>query len=262
MKKVTPDIKANICKFEDIPDRINALKDAFKGEKCYIIGAGPSLKNYTQEYLREKLKDELVISLKQSYELLEDIVDIHILNFANYRSYDYKNNDPIVAWEVYEQFHIPMILENKLKCDLILPTSGNWESNEEKKFKGSQCGSLSFDEWTLDKTLNRQFGPSIIFEMAIPIALHLGVTEIVTLGWDIGDINKFDEIEEKEFFQEHFDNSAEKIVYAKTPQTKLELQTIINATEYLNKWLLSKGVKFNIISDINPAHKSIPRIEL
>ena len=57
MKKVTPDIKANICKFEDIPDRINALKDAFKGEKCYIIGAGPSLKNYTQEYLEKLWKN-------------------------------------------------------------------------------------------------------------------------------------------------------------------------------------------------------------
>ena len=87
----------------------------------------------------------------------------------------------------------------------------------------------------LDKTLNRQFGPSLIFEMAIPIALHLGVNKIITLGWDIGDISKFDGIESKEFFQEHFDNSSEKIVYAKTPQTKLELQTIIDSTEFFNK---------------------------
>ena len=144
----------------------------------------------------------------------------------------------------------------------MLPTSGNWEQHEETKFKHSQCGSLSFDDWTLDKTLNRQFGPSLIFEMAIPIALHLGVKGITTIGWDIGDISKFDNIKEKEFFQEHFDNSSEKIIYAKTSQTKLELQTIINSTEYLNKWLLSKNVELNIISDINPAHKSIPRIEL
>ena len=262
MKKISKDIKNKILTYEDIPERINALKDTYKGEKCYIIGAGPSLKNYTQDYLKEKLKEELVISLKQSYEVLEEIVDIHILNFANYRTYDYKDNNPIVAWEIYEQFHVPMILENNLKCDLMLPTSGNWESDEIKKFKESQCGSLSFDNWTLDKTLNRQFGPSIIFEMAIPIALHLGVSEIVTLGWDIGDISKFDDIEGKEFFQEHFDNSSEKIVYAKTPQTRLELETIINSTEFLNKWLKDKGVDFKIISDRNPSHESIERVEL
>jgi len=155
-----------------------------------------------------------------------------------------------------------MILENNLKCDLMLPTSGNWERDELKKFQNSQCGSLSFDQFTLDKTLNRQFGPSIIFEMAIPIALHLGVKEIITLGWDIGDISKFDNIQEKEFFQEHFDNSSEKIVYAKTPQTKLELQTIINSTEFLNKWLKNKGIDFKIISDINPSHNSIERTKL
>lgn len=262
MKQTTKQIRDKILSYENIPERISALKDTYKDEKCYIIGAGPSLNNYSQEYLKEKLKDKLVISLKQSYEILEEIVDIHILNFANYRPYNYKNNNPIVVWEVFEQFHVSMILENNLKCDLMLPTSGNWEPNEEKKFKESQCGSLSFDNWTLDKTLNRQFGPSLIFEMAIPITLHLGVKGITTIGWDIGDISKFDNIKEKEFFQEHFDNSSEKIIYAKTSQTKLELQTIINSTEYLNKWLLSKNVELNIISDINPAHKSIPRIEL
>ena len=262
MIKYTHKIKKDISVFEDIPDRLKVLKDAYKDKKCYIVGAGPSLKNYDVDYVKDKLKDELVITIKQAYELLEDIVDIQILNFANYREYDYKDNNPIVMWEIYEQFHVNMILESNLKCDLMLPTSGNWEQHEETKFKHSHCGSLSFDNWTLDKTLNRQFGPSLIFEMAIPIALHLGVSEIVTLGWDIGDISKFDDIEGKEFFQEHFDNSSEKIVYAKTPQTRLELETIINSTEFLGKWLKSRGVDFKIISDRNPSHESIERIEL
>tara|TARA_B100000073_G_scaffold342932_1_gene346851 strand:- start:321 stop:1109 length:789 start_codon:yes stop_codon:yes gene_type:complete len=262
MIEYTHKIKNEMLTFEDISDRLEVLKNAYKDKKCYIIGAGPSLKNYDVDYVKDKLKDELVITIKQAYELLEDIVDIQILNFANYREYDYKNNNPIVMWELFEQFHVDMIFKNNLKCDIMLPTSGNWERDENKKFKESQCGSLSFDNWTLDKTLNRQFGPSLIFEMAIPIALHLGVNKIITLGWDIGDISKFDGIESKEFFQEHFDNSSEKIVYAKTPQTKLELQTIIDSTEFLNKWLKNKGVDFEIISDRNPAHKSIKRGEL
>ena len=88
-----------------------------------------------------------------------------------------------------------------------------------------------------------------------------GVKEIITLGWDIGDVDKFYETGEEVIFQEHFDNSSEKIEYAKTSQTKLELETIINSTEFFNKWLKSKGVDFKIISDRNPAHKSIERME-
>ena len=65
MKKISKDIKNKILTYEDIPERINALKDTYKGEKCYIIGAGPSLKNYTQDYLKEKLK------LKSSKELFQ-----------------------------------------------------------------------------------------------------------------------------------------------------------------------------------------------
>ena len=37
---------------------------------------------------------------------------------------------------------------------------------------------------------------------------------------------------------------------------------MIDSTEFLNKWLKSKGVDFKIISDTNPAHKSIERVEL
>ena len=162
MINYTHEIRRKMLEFEEITDRLDVLKDTYKGKKCYIVGAGPSLKNYDVDYIKDKLKGELVITIKQAYEMLEEVVDIQILNFANYREYDYKGNNPIVMWELYEQFHVDMILKNNLKCDLMLPTSGNWEQHEETKFKHSQCGSLSFDDWTLDKTLNRQFGPSLL----------------------------------------------------------------------------------------------------
>ena len=90
MIEYTHKIKNKMLTFEDISDRLKVLKNAYKDKKCYIIGAGPSLKNYDVNYVKDKLKDELVITIKQAYELLEDIVDIQILNFANYRKYDYK----------------------------------------------------------------------------------------------------------------------------------------------------------------------------
>ena len=113
------------------------------------------------------------------------------------------------------------------------------------------------------------YGPGIMYETVVHLALYLGVSKIVTLGWDIGDTSKFKGNDLREdVWQDHFYEGYEgvdlgnQIAYAKTPMNLHEINTVVKSTEYLNKWLLSKNVELNIISDINPAHKSIPRIEL
>ena len=100
MIKDTPYLRDIMLQYEDITDRLAQLKNSYEGETCYIVGAGPSLQNYDVDYVKDKLKDNLVITIKQAYELLEEIVDIQILNFANYREYDYKDNNPIVQFKM------------------------------------------------------------------------------------------------------------------------------------------------------------------
>jgi len=263
MHKNTLNLINNINQYEDIPDRLKLLKDSYKDETCYIVSAGPSLKNYTQEYLKEKLEDKLVISIKQSFNILKEIVDFHVLNFTNFQPYDYSNTNNMVIWEVFEQYHPEMILKNNLKCELMLPVIGNRESDIVKRINESQAGKLSFDDYTLDKTMNRMYGPGIMYETVIHLALYLGVKKIVTLGWDIGDISKFKGDKYEDVWQDHFyEDTSDKMAYAPTPMNFHEVNTVVNSTEYLNKWLLSKGVELNIISDRNPAHKSIQRIKL
>lgn len=67
--------------------------------------------------------------------------------------------------------------------------------------------------------MNQPWGPGIMYEMAIPLCLYLGVRKIVTVGWDIGDLSSFEkgtEDDTQRVFQEHFyGNEHEKIVYAK-----------------------------------------------
>ena len=264
MHKNTTELRNQILQYEDIPDRLRLLKDTYKGETCYIVSAGPSLKNYTREYLRSKLQDKLVISVKQSFNMLKDIVDFHVLNLTNFHPYDYSNTNNIVVWEVFEQFHPEIILNNNLKCELMLPVIGNHEPDIVKRINESQAGKLSFDDYTLDKNINRMYGPGIMYETVIHLALYLGVKKIITLGWDIGDVSKFKGNDLKEdVWQDHFyEDTSDKMAYAPTPMNFHEVNTVVKSTEYLNKWLLSKNVELNIISDINPAHKSIPRIEL
>ena len=145
----------------------------------------------------------------------------------------------------------------------MLPVIGNRESDIVKRINESQAGKLSFDDYTLDKTMNRMYGPGIMYETVIHLALYLGVKKIVTLGWDIGDISKFKGDKYEDVWQDHFyEDTSDKMAYAPTPMNFHEVNTVVNSTEYLNKWLLSKGVELNIISDRNPAHKSIQRIKL
>ena len=87
MHKNTNNLRNKILQYEDIPDRLQLLENSYKDETCYIVSAGPSLKNYTPEYLQEKLNDKLVISVKQSFNILKEIVDFHVLNLTNYQVY-------------------------------------------------------------------------------------------------------------------------------------------------------------------------------
>ena len=54
MHKNTTSLLNNILQYEEIPKRLSLLKDAYKGEECFIISAGPSLKGYSYSYLKEK----------------------------------------------------------------------------------------------------------------------------------------------------------------------------------------------------------------
>ena len=264
MHKNTNVLRNKMLQYEDIPDRLKILKDAYKEETCYIVSAGPSLKNYPPEYLKEKLEKKLIICVKQAYNVLQEIADFHVLNLTNFQPYNYINENNIVVWEVFEQFHPEMILQNNLKCELMLPVTGNHNPDIITRINESQAGKLSFDNFTLDKTLDRMYGPGIMYETVIHLALYLGVNKIITLGWDIGDVNKFkgDNLRE-DVWQDHFyEDTSEKMAYAPTPMNFHEVNTVVNSTEYLNKWLQSKGVEFNIISDTNPSHKSIKRVKL
>ena len=263
MHKNTSNLRNEILQYEDIPNRLKLLENSYKDEVCYIVSAGPSLNNYTSEYLKEKLKDKLVISVKQSFNILKEVADFHVLNFTNFQPYNYGDSNNIVVWEVFEQYHPQLILDNDLKCELMLPVVGNHEPDIKKRQENSQAGKLSFDDFTLDKTINRMYGPGIMYETVIHLALYLGVKKIVTLGWDIGDTSKFNGDKYEDVWQDHcYKDTSDKMAYAPTPMNFHEVNTVVNSTEYLNTWLLSKGVELNIISDRNPSHKSIPRVEL
>ena len=75
-------------KYESVPERIESLKDRYQGETCYIVSRGLH-KELRTRYLKSKLENKLVFTIKQSYLLLKEICDFHILNFTNFEPYQW-----------------------------------------------------------------------------------------------------------------------------------------------------------------------------
>ena len=257
IENITRSLKQDLQKYDTVPERIECLKDRYYGETCYIVSAGPSLKNYETEFLKERLKNNLVFTIKQSYLLLKEICDFHILNFTNFEPYQW-SKETIVAWEVFEQYHPQMILENGFNVDVMFPVIRNHGPMD-----NTQAARLDFDDFTMDQTYDRAWGPGLMYEMAIPLAMFLGCKEIITVGWDIGDISKFSgDNQNEEQWQDHFYEGKSNIQYAPTSMTKQEVELVTESVSFVHKWLKEKGIDFKICSDRNPADKSIPRVEL
>ena len=115
MKLQTGKLKEKLLRLEDSQERLKVLKNMYEGETAYIVAAGPSLNNYSKEYLKEFMKNKLCMPIKQSYTFLKEVSDFHLLNFCNFSPYDWSGNKSIVTWGIFEQFHPKLIFENNLE---------------------------------------------------------------------------------------------------------------------------------------------------
>ena len=132
------------------------MKDAFKGEKCYVLSCGPTLLQNNLDKLRELGKNNIVISVKQTLDMFPELTDFHVYNCANFKEYEYSSHRPIVFEASSTPYHLG-------DCDIKFFI-------REREFTNSVAHKKNFDEWTLDKQrLLRPYGPGIMYEIAICI---------------------------------------------------------------------------------------------
>ena len=82
MKDKTKKLKELMWNHKEQYDRVGVLKDAFKGETAYICTSGPTFNQFSTDKLNELLKDELVLSIKQTQHFIDNVTDFHLLNFC------------------------------------------------------------------------------------------------------------------------------------------------------------------------------------
>ena len=248
MNILTKSLKSKILSYDSIEERLEILKQQFKGKTAVILAPGPTLNNVDLSLLYDR-DDIVILSIKQAYDNIKGQSDFHIVNtynFDKYTGYDYEHLDTIIFYGLSKSY-IPQQMEKlSIKphpCDIWVPVvnppyieyaqcmhNGNW----------NKLLSLQHDTETW-------WGTSILFEQAIPMALLLGCTDICTIGWDMTTGQ----------------HSYEHNKVAFIPMSDEEQKTLdsIKGTTSLYDWCIENHISIKILSDINAADKRFERIQ-
>lgn len=250
MHPKTRAIKEKIANAGSLEEKLKLLEGAYEGETCYLLTCGPSFKENWNDEVKKLLSGKLIISVKQTYIEAADIVDFHLLNSWNYQTYDYKEPKPIVLVE---------------RADDDPPTPGIqadllFRIPDPRDFANRLATSFAFDKWLFTKQPDRPWGPGVVYELGIYLLVHLGVKEIITLGWDLGELNV---PTMKHFFEEEPPGSSQSDGILNKPRIRpFEVSDIAESTRALYYWLRSKGIYLYIVSDRSLVDPAAPRISI
>jgi hypothetical protein len=219
---------------------IDRLHNSKKDQDCYILACGPSLNKYDNKETRELLKNKVVFSIKQAYEVFKKETDFHFWNCSNlpvdYMNipYRYIDHQPEV---VVASSNYPMgqRWNPNQKCDLffqvpLIEQIGGRDN--------CLAAKRDYDDFLFEKTGGtRKTGPGIMLETVLYTAIHIGVKSITTIGWDLDKHGS------------HFYKEKEK-AFMDNKGCEIPWDIILNseAVPSIKEWLKAKEVELNILS--------------
>jgi hypothetical protein len=250
MHPKTKYIKEKIDKAGSIEERIKLLEGAYEGETCYLLTCGPSFKENWNDRVRKLLSHKLIVSVKQTYNEAAEIVDFHLLNSWNYQTYNYKEPGPIVLAERANDDPPTPGMHADLMFHIPNP----------RDFANRLATTFAFDRWLFAKQIHRPWGPGVVYELGIYLLVHLGVKEVVTLGWDLGELNV---PYMKHYFEEEPPGSTKSDGILNKPRIRpFEVSDIAESTRALYYWLRSQGIYLYVVSDRSLVDPVVPRISI
>ena len=259
------ELKSLISSTNDSYERIKLLKDSCKDETIYLVTPGPSLTTHNREKLLEKLEGKVVLACKQSYEYVKEVATFHLMSAYSYQPYEYYSESTIVHWQLtaMNMPHEINRIKNEWKspADILVPCySTPWVD-----MYNTTAFSRRFEQFETYGDGRIIWGPGIMYESGFPLAMHLGAKKIVTIGWDIGDLSKFQKkdsfkLGDEMWVKEHA-HSLYKTHAGSGPDYK-ELKETIDSTKEMYDYFLDKKIEVRILSDRSPADKRFKRITL
>lgn len=264
IKAKTAELKHKLksLKEYDMSERLKILHNQYKGATCYIISCGPSVNKYSPELIRRLAGHNLVFSIKQAFNKFMDITDFHLYNFCNLYAYNYpKKHNIITAYMSQKDIRgrdtdLNFMLDQEYQINAI--------RSQERKYP-PLSKLMNFERYTMDKIVNRPEGPGIMYELGIYLAVHLGVSEIVTIGWDLS-------YSAPKVVQTPTGKAVEKLdkshFYGSNPHTQKNIEKIVNENAFiikssrvLNAWLKLRKIDLFLLGNLSKLDVSIPRID-
>lgn len=156
--------------------RLETLKDAYEGCTVVVVSCGPSLGDYDPEMLKLALSGLPVIAVKQAIDVVGDQADLLCFNSFNVRAFDPPSTRTIRVFQRQDPDRWPQC--NPFDIELI-------GESHEADLSDSLAATGDFDRYLFEATTTRPWGPGIMYELVLHLALHLGASRVVTIGWDI-----------------------------------------------------------------------------
>ena len=143
-----------------------------------LATCGPSLASVPETALRDGLKGVLAIAVKQAIDVVGEQADFHCWNSFNVSRYVRPSRDSIRCFVPDPTRRRPQFNRHDLRFPQF---DGGGE------LRNSLAGTHDFPLYLLADKTRRPFGPGIMYELVFYLAVHLGVAEIITVGWDIAN---------------------------------------------------------------------------
>lgn len=172
----TPHVVAQVRAQETAAAKVAALRNAYRGQRCVIVTCGPSLSRIDSDRLRAALDGVVTIAVKQAVHVVGHQADIVCFNSYNVRRFSVSDRATL---RVYAPEPSGMVTQHN-RYDVSLPMAAH-----DADLTRSLAGIRDFARHELDRTLVRPWGPGIVHEVVLYLAVHMGVADVYTLGWDI-----------------------------------------------------------------------------
>ena len=178
-------------KLADSTERLEFLKDFFKGEDMVILGGGPSTGHLTESEMNFIFENHLTICVKYVLDILKK-----------------KKKSP--TFFIFNQYvttnTLPHYKNLSKNITSIFGSDGNYKHKNNglmlltvddvhfciRNFNNLLMNHVDCLTWKKKNNQRTYINMHIMCEIALPLCIHLGISNIYTTGWDLKLINNQD----------------------------------------------------------------------
>ena len=201
----------------------------YKNKKCLVLACGPSIKDVGEEKIKLLSEEYFFVTIKQAYFRFKELAEFQFFNCNNFIKYE-PLRAKFICCSFFDLSHGRSVLWGDQKIDQY------YQLKSQRKFSDFE----DLDEYFDINNMGSFKGPGIIYELVLPFLYNLGVTEILTAGWDYSD---------SEGYVEHFYSETKRMKFinpANKPYFGENAESIKNSAK-VNKYFKSKGVSLKCI---------------